>query len=279
MTPDERRARLPGSCFHVSSAWASSSESSMRSLSMMLCALLLGACQRAPEPASLRVEVSHVIDGQPLQLGEGSYRNADGESYSVQRLRYYLSNVRLHGKEGTWVAAPGDPASSLGYHLIDAAKPESQQFEVLGLPAGEYDAVEFLLGIDEVRNHAGAQTGSLDPAQGLFWTWNSGYIFLVFEGRSPASPDRGALTYHLGGGKPSLARTVQLPLAPKPAKLDAKIEPVLHLHADIGALLRGLRFADTPTAMDPAAARPIADSAAGMFRVDHLHHEPRKPAR
>jgi hypothetical protein len=35
-------------------------------------------------------------------------------------------------------------------------------------------AIKFLLGVDSLKNVSGIQTGALDPAKGMFWTWNTG---------------------------------------------------------------------------------------------------------
>lgn len=165
--------------------------------------------------------------------------------------------------------------------LIDAADAASQRFEIAGVPPGRYTGIELLLGIDAARNHAGAQTGTLDPARGLFWTWKTGHISFVFEGRSPQSGSGGqALRYHVGGAA-SAARSVFLPLAPKPARVEPCLMPTIHLKADVGRLFdtpHAIRFGELASAMDAVSSAPVADNAAAMFSVDHLHEEP-LPAR
>jgi hypothetical protein len=55
----------------------------------------------------------------------------------------------------------------------------------------------------------------------------------------------------------------------------------VHLHADLAMLFSGaheIRITALPVATEPAAALPLADNIAGLFRVDHLHNEPRDPA-
>lgn len=253
----------------------------MRRAALLILAMLpgLAACGRASE-LDAEIDISHVVGSEPLRLDEGQYRNAAGEAFTVQRLRYYLSLPRLRRADGSWFE-PQHPAESAdAYHLVDEAKAESRRLRITGLPAGEYVGIEFLLGVDDARNHAGAQTGALDPARGMFWTWKSGYIFLVLEGTSPQSPASGGrYSYHVGGGEPSLARRIYLPFGERPIRVEERVKPTVHLAVDVGALLSAVnpvRIALLPEAMDPVAARPLADNAAAMFRVDHLHHEPRR---
>jgi len=251
----------------------------LRALSLLAAAVLV-ACggAAAPPGVPVRVEISHLAHGAPLVVGgDTGIATAAGDSFTVSKLRYYLSNFRLRRPDGSWFTAAQDPNSSAGYQLVDAAKPQSGQFEMTGVPPGSYTGIEFLIGVDEARNHAGAQTGALDPLHGLFWTWKTGYIFFQLEGHSPQSASPGqTLTFHIGGGA-AATRTVFLPLAPKPARVEARVRPVIHLHADVGQLFdqpHTVRFATLSSAMSAEASAPVADNAAAMFRVDHLHHEP-----
>ncbi|MBK9581192.1 MAG: hypothetical protein IPO48_04510 [Saprospiraceae bacterium] len=60
--------------------------------------------------------------------------------------------------------------------------------------------VELMFGVDSTRCSSGAQTGALDPAKGLFWSWSSGYIMVKAEGNAPTAAD-GSFAFHLGGFK------------------------------------------------------------------------------
>ncbi len=257
-------------------------------LAAALTVSLLSGCKffkSGPETFSARLEISPVVGDQPFQLDDGSgavsYRTASGDQFSATRLRYYLSNFRLRRADGSFYQAPLDAKSSEGYFLVDVAVPASQTFKFIDAPAGDYSGVEFLVGVDDARNSAGVQTGALDPARGMFWTWRTGYIFLSLEGQSPqSSAPQHALTFHVGGGgKDSLARQVYLPVGETPLHVRANIEPLIHLHMDVAALFHAahdIRLAETNTVMDSAQGAVIADNAASMFRIDHIHNEPRK---
>lgn len=248
-------------------------------------AALLSACGASspPPPGDIAVEITHRFGTQPLQLHDRDYTTANGDVLRVDKLRYYLSNVRLHEVGGQWFTAPGDARSSRGYYLVDAADPDSLHFRIEGVPAGEYDGIELLLGLDAARNHAGAQSGTLDPARGLFWTWKSGYIFFQLEGRSAQSSAAAqALIYHLGSvDAQDRARSVYLPLKPQSAQLRPGIAPEIHLHVDLAELFGGahsIRIAELNTVMGDAAGSVLSDNLPGLFRVDHVHNEPARRA-
>lgn len=114
------------------------------------------------------------------------------EKMTFQTFQYYVSNIRLKKADGSWYSVPES------YFLVDLNKSESNLLSLNNIPGGEYTDVEIMYGVDSTRNTSGAQTGALDPANGMFWSWNTGYIMLKAEGKSPAAAS-GSFVFHLGG--------------------------------------------------------------------------------
>ncbi len=123
------------------------------------------------------------VDNANLELSTNLnkvwYKNQNNDSFNVTTFNYYISNVKLIAEDGTSFA------ESESYHLISQSEPSSKSFSIKNVPAKKYISISYTLGVDSIRNVSGAQTGALDPANGMFWTWNSGYIFMKFEGASP----------------------------------------------------------------------------------------------
>jgi len=168
--------------------------------------LLVAACQKKDpvpevpvepiktEQAKVAVDVSPMFGSENLQF-QKYYLNAAGDSVSVTRFAYYISNVVLVKSDGNTYA------ETESYHLLDHTAGAAKGFTINNVPTGDYISMRFLIGVDSLRNCSGAQSGALDPAKGMFWTWNSGYIFLKLEGRAPRSAGNKAYTYHIGGFK------------------------------------------------------------------------------
>jgi len=57
--------------------------------------------------------------------------------------------------------------------------------------------IELMLGVDSLTNVSGAFSGALDPTNGMYWTWQSGYINIKIEGHSLRTNK--PFVYHLGG--------------------------------------------------------------------------------
>jgi hypothetical protein len=143
--------------------------------------------------AKLDLSFLPVIGTQSLTPITKFYKNSSNESFTVTKFNYYVTNVRLKKEDGTYYEEPQS------YHLIkhiDAVN----GFSINDVPAGKYVGYEFLLGVDSLHNVSGAQSGALDPANQMFWDWNTGYIYLKLEGRyASAAVGDGEFAIHVGG--------------------------------------------------------------------------------
>lgn len=167
---------------------------------IVMLALLISSCNKDTEvktqadatSATLSIAITPYAGNDSLVYSR-LYENASGEVFSVSTFMYYLSNFSL-------MMESGDVFMPDTYFLVDHGNPQSARFKIGKIPAGTCKGIRFLIGVDSVRNVSGVQTGALDPAHGMFWTWKSGYIMAKLEGTSPASKAGGnAFLWHAGG--------------------------------------------------------------------------------
>jgi hypothetical protein len=226
----------------------------LRALALGCVALLASACgPRTHDGVPVVLTLDHRFGDEPIVLGSG-------RPISVSRLSYYLGLFRMQRADGNWIASPARDRPEGDYVRVDLADPSTLQFEPLRVPVGDYRALEFLIGVDAQRNGAGALTGALDPEHGLFWTWNTGYIFFALEGRASDH----ALTFHLGGDS-RLARTVVLPVTLHATHAVANV-PV-RLRVDLAEFFRDLPPDRMHAVMSAQASAPLADRYADLFSV------------
>lgn len=141
---------------------------------------------------TLKISFSNTANDKAITLRDSFYINAFGEQYNITKLKYYVSNLNLEG-DHSW-------KNPDGYFLMNAAAADNS-IEI-SVPTGNYKTLQFLLGVDSLRNCSGAQTGALDPLNDMFWTWNSGYVMFKLEGTSTASTsDLQRIEHHIGGYK------------------------------------------------------------------------------
>lgn len=163
-------------------------------LFVAIAATTFSSCNKEPETGDLTLQFDYkwAMSGADFELNTPLYQPMSGDTLTYSTFKHYVSNVRLMDADSNWWS------EEESYHLLDFSDPTSLSFDLTGVPAGSYHAVEFMLGVDSARNVAGAQVGALDPANNMFWSWSTGYIFAKAEGTSPTLGG-GMFMYHLGG--------------------------------------------------------------------------------
>lgn len=243
-------------------------------VTMLVIILFFTGCQpeiegdiRTPQSYPLKLTFENYAGSLPLELRTQSYTNPFGEDITFTIYKYYVSNISLVNAAGKETKLPDT------YFLVDADAPSSASFTV-NAPDTAYKTIRFLLGVDSTRNVSGVQTGALDPANGMFWTWNTGYIMAKMEGTSAVSTaPLSAVTYHIGGFKTgeSALRTISLNL-PENVILTSTATSEVVIGADAMKWFNGvhdIKIATDPYTMNPGdLAMKIADNYAKMFYVE-----------
>jgi len=217
---------------------------------------------------NLEINIANYVDNQLLKMDGTSYLNPNGDTFTVNRLKYYFTNITLKKSDGTSYKVPDS------YFLIDESKPSSKILSLSGIPEGTYTGISFILGVDSARNTSGAQTGALDPGNDMFWTWSSGYIFFKLEGDSPqAISNNGNIAYHVGGYKLPYnnIRTLNLNFSNVIVKKDMTTK--LFLNANINEAFKNpllIDFKDSPFLTSAKDGGQIADNYVDMFSFDKV---------
>ncbi len=249
-------------------------------LALLCPALLLTSCKKdnnetaAETKSTFTIEFDNQVNGSTLVLNTATYKNAKGEDFKINVFKYYVSNIKLSKADGSSYLIPES------YFLIDASKAESTNITLKDVPTGDYTKIEYTIGVDYARNFAGAQTGALDPVNGMFWTWNSGYIFVKLEGTSPQSiAANNALTFHIGGvvDPNNTIRTFATEInAANPLRVRTDSKPKMHFIVNAAALFTGktdVSFATMNFTMGGPNSVIVANNyASGLFRLDHIHN-------
>jgi hypothetical protein len=240
---------------------------------------LLNSCKKdeddnqpAVTTGSVSFELTHKVGSDPLVQNTVNYVNLHGDTFTVTKFRYYISNIVLKRSDGTTYAP------SECYYLIDDSVASSKTFTLSNVPVGEYTSMTFMLGVDSMRNCSGAQSGALDPLNGMFWSWNSGYIFMKLEGMSSASGS-GMLMFHVGGfkGTSNAIRTIAPSLNGDVVNVRGGKSSTVHMIADVAEMFANPTTIDFSTLnmihMPGPDAVTLADNYTDMFRVDHIHND------
>lgn len=146
------------------------------------------------ESGTLVLDVKHRVGADPVVL-EGNVTTAQQHVLQLEEIAYYISNIRLQTANGYYTI----PNS---YHLVRQSNRfgsvNRMRITLPNIPVGEYTGIEFLIGVDSLRNFRIDQVGDLDPNSGMAWDWNTGYKFFVLEGKVMVTDILLPLVYHVG---------------------------------------------------------------------------------
>lgn len=210
------------------------------SLFLFIGLLAMTACRKKDLPSdnnspvitkgTVKIQMSNVVGEKKLNLRNSTiYTLPNGDSFSVSLYNYYLSNFVLIDQKGNRYT------ETESYHLIRESESNSLSFQFKDVPSGNYTRIEFMIGVDSLRNVTGSQSGDLDPALGMIWTWNTGYISAKMEGLSPQSKELGNLVvFHISGFKNPYNVTHKISLdLPAVANVTESKFPVITIQSDL----------------------------------------------
>lgn len=216
------------------------------------------------ETGTLKLHLRHYWDQDALIMSPHTYITAAPDTIRITKLSYYLSNVMLQSTTGEWV--------SLGnYNLVDLDDPSTTDITIENMPVdnGSYKKIRFSIGVDSARNHTGAQTGALDPGYGMFWSWNTGYIFFRIKGGFNTTQ---TYSIDLGGDQNLPVVEMDLPVDPTPGTTPKKTLD-LELKMDLRAFFNSPNVYDLKAdakdihnPLEPSIAKLVQNSRA-MFSL------------
>lgn len=177
--------------------------------------ILLQSCNKDELGYNLTVNLHYHVDGQELVLDTIMYQNAAGNPYSVNKLRYYLSNFRFVKNDNSEVTADG------GVFFMDVR--ESAELTLQNVPCGSFKQLRFNFGVPAQMNVYGNLPNTSENT-GMVWPeqMGGGYHFMKFEGYFNSTSGTNGYAIHVGNN----ACLADIPIT-TPIEVDADGEMVL----------------------------------------------------
>lgn len=148
--------------------------------------------------AFLKVNVKPKFNGELISF-DSVYHNVMGYRVMFTKIKFYMTYAKV-GDGTIWEDA---------YSVAQYDYSNSIELFTTDVTPGSYSEIKFNIGVDSVRNHSDPASYPSDnplnivTSSGMYWTWNSGYIFVIIEGLydtdslgSGTPPN--TFTYHLG---------------------------------------------------------------------------------
>jgi hypothetical protein len=196
----------------------------------------------------------------------------NGDSIQLENIRFYLSNIQFEMKDKSIVSDSGKA------HLVDVFEPNTLTIAFKKVNLTQVKTIRFNIGIDSVTNVSGALGGDLDPQKGMYWAWQSGYINMKIEGKSPQSKNRkNVFQYHIGGYLQPFYSVRSLEWAlndqntyqnPKPNTQNAENTEGVVMIVDMSKFFKNIYIATQNSIMMPCKeAMQLADYSIKMFSI------------
>lgn len=152
----------------------------LRGLCAVLLVLLTAACKPVSMRSGMSLRFTFTFEGEPLRFGDKTYTIASGEKIVVSDIHYFVSDVVLVDYAGNRVKFEDDDRN---VHYVASDLDGSLTWRSSrGLPTGVYDYVEFVYGLDSLRNVS--HTFRNPPESLMFWpeVLGGGYHYMQING-------------------------------------------------------------------------------------------------
>ena len=150
------------------------------------------------------------------QIELEKYYKLGKDSLIFHELKFYLSDFQFKQESRKHL--------QVGPKLLDLEDTNSLHL-FSGFPVEEYQSIRFHFGLDSSYHVSEIVDGPLNPMNGMYWAWNSGYIQFKCTGTSSLIPllDK-TFEFHLGGYREpyETVESIQLPILGNKLILDIK---------------------------------------------------------
>jgi hypothetical protein len=129
------------------------------------------------DDTTLEIEFNHSVGSESLVFNNVQYTSASGNTYSVEKLVYLISDIVVYNQNGDSVVVDNE-------HYVDAEDISTLIFTTSqSLPLGTYTSVKFTFGLNADKNNSGRFPNA--PESNMEWPEmiGGGYHFMKLEGK------------------------------------------------------------------------------------------------
>ena len=191
-----------------------------------------------------------------LELNK-KYVSASKDTLTFETFRCYISNIQIQYEDNSIFTQKDS------YHLLDLENPNSFQIPITKMSDKLISKITFNIGIDSLTSNSGALTGDLDPAKGMYWAWQSGYINMKIEGKSSSCKTRNnEFQFHIGG-------YLQPNYSMRKVEINYNSNNNVNIGIDLKDFFLNINLSQTNSVMIPGKlAMELANDSVKMFHLE-----------
>lgn len=160
-----------------------------------------GSCIHEEDYTSLKITIHPNIGDDHLAFNT-NYTNSEGRTYQFSTAKFYMSGIHIKGS--THKTGHGGDFDDV--YILNKGIHETE--EIGEIEPGSYSGIKFYVGVDSFTNYTKQPTDfdvnhALGSNANMYWTWNSGYIYLMLEGMvdtnfTPDGTVDASFAFHIG---------------------------------------------------------------------------------
>ena len=175
---------------------------SLKIARVLLLFALFSACkkeEKSNNTGNVIFQFSHVVNASALLTDSLLYTNEAGNRYEINDVKYFISNVVFYSKNAGQVSL----TDLSGVHYVDISMPATLSWQFpLVLPAGQYDSLSFIFGLNADLNRSHAFVNPPEVIMAWPEVLGGGYHYIMMNGKwldtaGVLSP----FNFHLGMGQ------------------------------------------------------------------------------
>lgn len=202
------------------------------------------------------------------RLENRKFLTVQNDTFTVDNFKFYISNIKLSNNTSTY-SIPNSYCL-FGYSSGEELRPNG--VSITGIPDGVYTKISFAIGVDAEANASTAKRGDLDPNNNMAWNWDTGYKFVLLEGRYLNITTAGVVL-HIG--KNENYKELTYDLSTNLVIEDGKT-PKITLLANVRNLFAGesdIAISNTKSVMGGSLAKKIANNyALGLLKIEKVEN-------
>jgi cytochrome c peroxidase len=220
--------------------------------------------------ADLRVDFVPQFNGAPLAFDALKNQTAAGQKISVTRLDFLASGISLRRDDGTWI-------EQKNYFALISARDGKTNFTLENIPAGNYNAIRFQIGLPPEINHGDiAQWPANHPlnpdVNHLYWGWSKEYVFLALEGGWQNGGKQSGFSYHIATDR-------KLMMVELPVQLDLNSSREIQVGLDIAKIFSAPNKIELSDSTDTSHSRTndllavqLRQNVEAAFAMENVKH-------
>lgn len=138
---------------------------------------LVVSCDKEAASGTISLNFEHKVGTESLELENKAYQSLAGHPFYIYRLKYYVSEIKLHQTDGTSIEFDN-------IHYRDIADENTRLLDLGEIPVGDYNRLTFTFGLEEDINVDG---GLPNTQTNVNMEWpipgDQGYHYMKLEGK------------------------------------------------------------------------------------------------